>query len=147
MDRDDVINTLNELIETCKDGEEGFRTCAETVKGPQLKVFFEQKAERCAIGAAQLAGKVRQLGGDPERGGSTSGMLHRFWVSIRSKIAGMDDEAVLAECERGEDVAKSAYEEALRRDLPPDARVMIAKQYQEVRTNHDRIKDMRNAMA
>jgi uncharacterized protein (TIGR02284 family) len=147
MDRDDVINTLNELIETCKDGEEGFRTCAETIKNPQLKVFFEQKAERCTLAAAQLAGKVRELGGDPERDGSTSGMLHRFWVNIRSKIAGMDDEAVLAECERGEDVAKSAYEEALRRDLPPDARVMIAKQYQEVRTNHDRIKDMRNAMA
>ena len=147
MDRDDVINTLNELIETCKDGEEGFRTCADGVKNPVLKTFFEEKAQRCALGAAQLAGKVRELGGDPERGSSTSGMLHRFWVNIRASISGMDDEAVLAECERGEDVAKRAYEEALRCDLPPDARVMVAKQYQEVRANHDRVKDMRNAMA
>ena len=147
MDRDDVIRTLNELIETSKDGEEGFRTCAEGVKNPQLKTLFEKKAERCAVAAVQLAGKVRELGGDPERGGSPSGMLHRFWVNIRSSISGMDDEAVLAECERGEDSAKSAYEEALRCDLPPDARVMVAKQYHEVRANHDLIKEMRNAMA
>ena len=34
MDRDDVISTLNNLIETSKDGEEGFRSCAENVKNP-----------------------------------------------------------------------------------------------------------------
>ena len=56
MDRDEVIATLNGLIATSRDGEEGFRTCAEAVKNPQLKTFFEQKAERCALGAAQLQG-------------------------------------------------------------------------------------------
>jgi len=147
MDRDDVIRTLNELIETCKDGEEGFRTCAEGVENPALKTFFEDRAERCALGARQLSAKVREFGGDPEKGSSTAGMLHRFWVNIRSSISGMDDEAILAECERGEDSAKDAYEEALRRDLPADVRVMVAKQYREVRDNHDRVKDMRNAMA
>jgi len=110
-------------------------------------MFFEEKAKRCALGAAQLAAKVRDLGGDPEQSSSTSGMLHRFWVNIRTTIAGMDDESVLDECERGEDVAKQAYEEALRQDLPPDVRVMIAKQYQEVKSNHDRVRDMRNALA
>jgi uncharacterized protein (TIGR02284 family) len=54
MDRDEVIATLNELIATCKDGDEGFRTSAEAIKNPQLKTFFEQKARRCALGAAQL---------------------------------------------------------------------------------------------
>src|SRR5207248_300441 len=106
MNRDDVIGTLNELIETCKDGEEGFHTCAEAVKSPHLKTFFEEKAERCRVGAAQLQQKVRELGGDPERSGSMSGSMHRFWVNIRSTITGMDDNAVLDECERGEDVAK-----------------------------------------
>ncbi len=32
MSKDDVIDALNGLIETCKDGEYGFRTCAEHVK-------------------------------------------------------------------------------------------------------------------
>ena len=54
MDRDDVISTLNDLIETSRDGDEGFRQCAETVKNPQLKLFFEQKAERCREAVGQL---------------------------------------------------------------------------------------------
>ena len=147
MDRDDVIGTLNDLIETCKDGEEGFRTCADAVKNPQLKIFFEQKAERCRIGAQQLQQKVRDLGGDPERSSSMSGQLHRFWVNIRSSIAGMDEHAILDECERGEDAAKRAYEDALQEDLPADVRTLIGKQYREVKMNHDGVRDMRNMTA
>ncbi|TMJ58968.1 MAG: PA2169 family four-helix-bundle protein [Alphaproteobacteria bacterium] len=147
MDRDDVIGTLNDLIETSKDGEEGFRTCADAVKNPQLKSFFEQKAERCRLGAAQLQQKVRELGGDPERSSSMTGQLHRFWVDIRSRITGMDEHAVLDECERGEDSAKRAYEEALQEDLPADVRTLIGKQYREVKMNHDSVRAMRNAMA
>jgi hypothetical protein len=32
MDKDDLLETLNNLIETSRDGEDGFRTCAEGVK-------------------------------------------------------------------------------------------------------------------
>ena len=147
MDNDDVIDTLNKLIETCKDGEEGFRTCVDAVKNPQLKAFFEQKAERCRLGAGQLQQKVRELGGDPENSSSTTGQLHRFWLNIRSSIAGMDEHAILDECERGEDSAKRAYEDALQQDLPADVRTLIGKQYREVKMNHDSVRDMRNAMA
>ena len=147
MDRDDVIGTLNDLIETCKDGEEGFSACADAVKNQQLKVFFEQKAERCRVGGGQLQQKVRELGGDPERGGSMTGAVHRFWLDIRSRLAGMDDHALLDECERGEDSAKHAYEEALQEDLPADVRTLIGKQYREVKMNHDSVREMRNTMA
>ena len=145
MNRDDTIATLNGLIETCKDGEEGFLACAQNVKNPSLKTFFEEKAQRCATGAMQLRDKVRELGGDPERSGSATAALHRGWINIKASIAGMDDHAILAECERGEDAAKEAYEAALRRDLPPDVRTLIATQYREVNANHGKVRDMRNA--
>jgi uncharacterized protein (TIGR02284 family) len=51
---------------------------------------------------------------------------------------------VLAECERGEDVAKSAYEAALKEDLPPDVKAIVRRQYEGVKANHDRIRDLRN---
>jgi uncharacterized protein (TIGR02284 family) len=141
---DDVIATLNDLIETCKDGEEGFRACADAVGNPQLKSFFKQKAQRCATGASQLQAKVRSLGGDPERSGSTTGAMHRAWVNIKA-VTGMDDHAILAECERGEGVAMRTYEKALEQDLTPDIRTLIAAQYREVRMNHDEVREMRNA--
>jgi len=147
MDRDDVISTLNNLITTCKDGEEGFRTCVDNVKNPTLRAFFIQKAERCREGAVQLREIVREMGGEPETGGSFSGAMHRFWVDIRGAIARMDDHAILDECERGEDSAKKAYEDALKEDLPGDVRRVIENQYREVKTNHDRVKELRNITA
>src|SRR5687768_12338539 len=104
MDKDDVIDTLNDLIETCKDGENGFRTCAEDIKRTELKGMFERAAQRCAEAARELQTEVQRLGGKPERAGSLAGSAHRRWVDIKSAITGKDDAAVLAECERGEDV-------------------------------------------
>jgi uncharacterized protein (TIGR02284 family) len=147
MDKNDVISTLNDLIETSKDGQEGFRSCAESVKNTQLKSLFTTAAERCAQGAAELQAQVRQLGGDPDRSGSTSGTLHRAWVNIKSTVTGMDDGAVLAECERGEDAAKRAYETALQKDLPADVKSLVERQYQGVKQNHDKVRDLRNATA
>src|SRR5205085_636644 len=145
MDNDDVIASLNDLIETRRDGEAGFRTCADGVKNLKLKQMFEQAAGRCGQAVSELQAKVRSLGGDPEGRGSVSGALHRGWVDIKSTITGMDEAAVLAECERGEDVAKTAYEKALAKDLPADIRPIVERQYQGVREHHDRVRQLRNA--
>jgi uncharacterized protein (TIGR02284 family) len=147
MDHDDVIATLNDLIETSRDGEEGFRTCADAVKSAQLKEVLQQAASRCAQAVSELQAKVRGLGGDPERRGSVSGSLHRALVDIKSTITGMDEAGVLTECERGEEVARKAYEEALSKDLPGDVRLMVERQYQGVRQHQDRIHQLRGPIS
>jgi uncharacterized protein (TIGR02284 family) len=90
---------------------------------------------------------VRGLGGHPAQGGSVSGSVHRAWTNIKSTITGMNEHAVLAECERGEDTAKHAYEAALKQDLPMDVRTIIEWQYQGVKENHDRVRNLRNGAA
>ncbi len=145
MDKDAIISTLNDLIETSRDGEEGFRTCADGVRNAQLKQMFEQAASRCGQAVRELQAKVRSLGGDPERRGSVSGALHRGWVDIKSTITGMNEGAILTECERGEDVAKKAYEDALAKDLPADIRSMVERQYQGVKQHHERVRQLRNS--
>lgn len=145
MDRDDVIATLNDLIETSKDGEQGFRKCAENASDPELKAFFTQAAARCAEGARELQSQVRQWGGDPDTTGSMGGALHRGWMDVKTAVTGQDDVAVLEECERGEDTAKEHYQDALENeDLPSDVRQMIERQYQGVVENHDRVRELRN---
>jgi uncharacterized protein (TIGR02284 family) len=58
----------------------------------------------------------------------------------------MDDHAVLEECERSEDAAKSAYEAALKKDLPADIRTVVDRQYLGVKENHDHVRDLRNSI-
>jgi uncharacterized protein (TIGR02284 family) len=67
MDHHDVIATLNDLLEISRDGEQGFRTCAEGVQSPNLKAQFASAVRRCAEGAAELEAQVRSLGGEPAK--------------------------------------------------------------------------------
>lgn len=144
MDNDEVISTLNDLIETCKDGEEGFRTCAEDIGDPQLKSFFSERAHGCDAAALELQKLVKGMGGDPETGPSLAGALHRRWIDIKSAITGRDDESILNECERGEDIAKRSYRHALDKDFPTDVRAVVERQYKGVLRNHDEVKALRD---
>lgn len=144
MDNDDVISTLNDLIETSKDGEEGFRTCAEDISDPQLKLQFANRAQSCALAVSELQELVRAFGGDPETHSSLRGTLHRRWIDIKAAITGKDDEAILNECERGEDVAVRSYRKALEKDLPPNVRSVVERQFDGVMRNHDQIKALRD---
>lgn len=144
MDNDDVISTLNDLIETSKDGEEGFRTCAEDISDPQMRTLFESRSQSCALAVTELQELVRSFGGDPQSRSSLSGTLHRRWIDIKSAITGKDDEAILSECERGEDVAVKNYRHALEKDLPANVRSVVERQYNGVLRNHDQVRTLRD---
>lgn len=144
MDNDDIISTLNSLVETSRDGEEGFRTSAEHATDSNLKSLLANRAASCASAVTELQQLVRAHGGDPDQHGSISGTLHRGWVDIKSAVMGRDDTAILNEVERGEDVAVASYKKALAKNLPADAQALIERQFQGVMKNHDQIKLLRN---
>ena len=141
---DQAISVLNDLIETCKDGEQGFRTAAEGLKSPETKAKFLEYARQRGEMARQLQDEVRKLGGDPEKTGSVTASVHRGWIDIKSAILGKDDHGIIAEAERGEDVAKAAYESALKASLPGTAATIVQQQAGQVRQAHDAVRDLRD---
>jgi uncharacterized protein (TIGR02284 family) len=145
MSNDDVISCLNGLIETCKDGEEGFREAAGGIERSDLKSLFAEFSQQRAQFAGVLQELVRSLGGDPESEGSFSGALHRGWIDLKSAVTGKDEEAILNECERGEDSAKSNYKDALDKSLPANVRDIVEQQAQAVLAAHNRIKALRDS--
>jgi uncharacterized protein (TIGR02284 family) len=144
MSNADVVDELNALIETCKDGEYGFRTCAEHVKSTQLRQVFTSRADECRQGAAELQSLVTRLGGKADRGSSVSGTMHRGWVDLKGMLTGDSDQAALNECERGEDAALARYRDAIRKPLPDDVAAVVQRQYEGVKRNHDQIRTLRN---
>lgn len=144
MSNDNAISVLNNLIETCKDGEMGFKSAADGLKNSSLQAKFLEYSRQRAQFARELQDEVRRLGGDPEQSGSMSGSLHRGWLGIKSAVTGKDDHAILAEAERGEDAAKAAYEKAIQETLPPSAKTLIQEQSAKVRQAHDDVRDTRD---
>ncbi len=142
---DDVISTLNGLIETCKDGQDGFKEAAEGVERSDLKSLFYEFSQQRSQFTGELQSLVRELGGDPENSGSVAAALHRGWINIKSVVTGKDEGAILNECERGEDSAKAAYKAALEEPLPANVIETVQTQYTAVQAAHDRVKALRDS--
>jgi uncharacterized protein (TIGR02284 family) len=137
---------LNNLIETLKDGQEGFKQAAEGVSDPKLKSLFRDYSNQRSRFATALQVEVRQHGEtEPETSSSATGALHRGWINVKSAITGGDEHAILAECERGEDSAVEEYQKALDDGLTPSAQELVLRQFAEIKAAHDRIKSLRDA--
>jgi uncharacterized protein (TIGR02284 family) len=145
ISNDDVISTLNGLIEICKDGQEGFKTAAEGVLNTQLKSKFYEFSQQRSRFTGELQTLVRELGGDPEKSGSVAGSLHRSWIDIKSIVTGQDEAAILNEAERGEDYAKNAYQKALAQNLPANVYSVVNSQYGSILEAHDQVRAMRDS--
>ncbi len=142
-----MVSTLNSLIETLKDGQEGFRQASEAVKDSTLKSLFNEYSLQRAKFAGELQNEViRSLGkSEPEDTSSAAGALHRAWINLKSALTAGDDHAILAECERGEDSAVSEYKKAMEdENLSSPLRDIISRQYTDVKAAHDRVKSLRD---
>lgn len=143
-DSNNAISTLNNLIQTCKDGENGFNEAAQGVSSSDLKDVFMRYSQQRSQFAGELQSEVTRLGGDPQTSGSIAASLHRGWIDIKSAVTGQDEAAILNECERGEDSAVEAYQTALKEALPSEVNSIVERQYTQVKEAHDRIKGLRN---
>jgi uncharacterized protein (TIGR02284 family) len=142
----ELESVLHRLIETCRDAERGFRTAAEAVSDPALERLFVTYAQQRREFARELEDELHRLGGDPPRGGSVLGALHRAVINLRAAVSGRDERAVIVETERSEGAARRSYEDALARaSLPADVRTVIDRQARHVREAHDRLRDLDRA--
>jgi uncharacterized protein (TIGR02284 family) len=144
MDKNNAISVLEDLIQTCKDGQKGFQEAASKVKRSDLKTFFnEQSLERSRF-AGELEAELIRLGKpDKKVSGSVVGSFHRAWIDTKVGLGG-DDKTVLDWLENGEDHAKNAYQKAVTGDLPEDVAQIVRRQAASVQAAHDKVKSLRD---
>ncbi len=144
MENSKIVSVLNDLIETSRDGVAGFHTCAEGAKDSMLKAYFLARVQDCNEAVRELNVEVLHHDGKPAEHGNASGALRRAWINIRTAVTSNDDLAVLEECESAEDAALNAYRTALKEPLPEHVRVLVQKQYEGAKHNHDRVRKLRD---
>jgi uncharacterized protein (TIGR02284 family) len=139
------LDVLNHLLETCRDGEHGFFFAAEHATDPKVKDLFAALGVERGRSAEELIPHVRRLGGQATSGGTTAGVIHRGWMSLKGAVTRHTDEVLLAEAERGERAAIHAYDQALHGFLPPTVSDIVERQHAAIREAHARIVDLDKA--
>jgi uncharacterized protein (TIGR02284 family) len=141
------ISTLNTLIATTIDSITGYENSAKDIESERFREIFRQRADERQQVVEQLRSEVRRLGGNPEDDGSFMGKTHQRFEDLKSAVTGGDDKSIINEVERGEDYLKEKFETALNSDtLTGEARSVVERCYQSVKSGHDQISQLKHAM-
>ncbi|HYD30065.1 MAG TPA: PA2169 family four-helix-bundle protein [Azospirillaceae bacterium] len=139
MTRDEVIDTLNDLIQITEDSHEGYRKAAEDSDDQDLKLLFNDLSAQRGAMVRDLQTLVAAEGGAPEASGTMLGSAHRFFLDLKSTVLGRNRQTIIREVERGESEAARRYEQALERDLPPNLSLAVAQHLARLRADRDRV--------
>jgi uncharacterized protein (TIGR02284 family) len=144
MNENNALSVLEDLIETCKDGQKGYQDAASHVKRSDLKTYFnEQSLERARFGGELEAELIRLGKPDKKVSGSVGATLHRAWIDTKVAL-GAGDHSILESGEAGEDNAKKSYEKAVTSDLPENLAQIVRRQAASVQSAHDKVKSLRD---
>ena len=141
-------NTLKNLVQILHDGRDGYRQAADNVQDVRLQQLFEMLATQRSQFSRELEPYLASAGeaNPQDQGGTVSGAVHRGWIDLKASLTKQDAHSILAEVERGEDVAKKAYSDAVEeKDISDDVRQVIARQSVDVLSAHNQIRDLRDA--
>jgi uncharacterized protein (TIGR02284 family) len=147
MDENNAVSVVEDLIETCKDGQKGYQDAASHVKRTDLKTYFNEQSLERARFAGELEAELIRLGKpDKKVSGSVSAAIHRAWIDTKVSLGG-GDKSILESVEQGEDNAKESYQKALSGSLPANLVDIIRRQAARVQKAHDQVKSMRDTAA
>ena len=132
MENDKVVSLLNDLLTKNYDAEKGYKEAAEKIEHTSLKSYFTEQAQNRYDFGHEIKALISKYGGQPDKGTSITGDLHRTWIAIRDAFTS-GDKAIYDECVRGEEAFSTEYGEMLTDEiLPADMKDMVRKQKDSV---------------
>ncbi|MFO7444949.1 MAG: PA2169 family four-helix-bundle protein [Ignavibacteriaceae bacterium] len=141
INKEKIFSTLNELIETLQNAENGFKTAADNVKENDLKSLLVQYAVQRTEYINELQGLITELGGSPAKSGD---VIHKGWMELKTAAATGNAQAILKVCETGENVAVQEFSKALKEDLPSDIKCVVSGQFGGIKVVYDNVKRLRD---
>lgn len=150
MDNEKKIEVFNSLIVINNDRIEGYKTAEAEAQETDLKMLFSDLMETSVHNRKELVEEVKNLGGTPDEGTRVTGKFFRVWMDVKAAFTGNDRKTILDSCEYGEDVILETYKKTLiqdHQDTNSSEQAMLNKQYSLLKSDHDKVKQLRDAMA
>lgn len=145
----ETIEVLNDLIQINNDRIVGYEQAIRDTKSEDtdLKILYASMVAESHRMKIALATEVQALGAETEQGTTTSGKIYRAWNDIKAVFSGHDRQAILLNCEKGEEATQRAYRQALNHELPSYIRELLDRQQEALKTSMDEIRAMREQYA
>jgi len=132
MENDKVVSLLNGLLTKNYDAEKGYKEAGEKIEHSTLRSYFENQAKNRYDFGHEIKALISKYGGEPDKGTSVAGDLHRTWIAIRDAFTD-GDQAIYDECIRGEEAFSEEYAEVLNDEvIPQDVKEVVRKQKDSV---------------
>lgn len=150
MENTAEIGVLNDLLQITNDRLEGFKNVDTKMISsyPKLSDVYERMVTQAAQMRTDLAGIIKEKGGEVNNTTSMAGSLHRTWIDLKNSLSANRDEATLESVVFGESAAMNAYEKVLQReDLSADSYRILKDQFDIIRDSVDKfqyLKEERN---
>jgi uncharacterized protein (TIGR02284 family) len=142
MNTQRLIKVLGNLYKIVEAGEKGYAVSAANVNNQGLKFLFKSYAQQRARYKSEILSELKRYGGSVRLKSSFRGLLHRGRIDIFAAMSAGNDErerVILKEVAIGEKVALRTYDLALKENLPDEIRILISKQFDEVKKVVERI--------
>jgi uncharacterized protein (TIGR02284 family) len=122
---DEVLDTLNNLIELDYDAVEAYQAAVDKLNDPTSKQAFASFQNDHERHVTELSAVVRQLGGTPPEKADMKAILTQGKVILGSL---MGDKSILQAMKSNEDDTNTAYERAsARSDLAPETADVLSR--------------------
>jgi len=138
-----VISILDDLVQTCKRGQDSFRTAADSIQNSEFRRLFNIFSQQRTQFIAELQSEAHRLGGDRGIEAETGNTVPFRLMSMKATVR--DEAVIIMECQREEEAAVNDYQDALKADLPLDVQYVVKRQYMDIKDAYDRIRILQRA--
>ena len=142
----EMVLALEAVINALHDSQKAFADIGDHLKDESLKRHLLAESLKRASFRGDLEEFLHQSGvHDISENGTAAGAVYRVWGDLKAKLGGGDN-ALLAMAEKTEDEVRTAYADALGRELPHTLRETLANQQAHIFTSHELLRNYRDTV-
>ena len=136
-------STLNLLLQTCIDGEEGYQLASDSVKDEALKETLSRYSSQRTRFRQELKVLLDSLAEKPDEEPTITGAVHHGWINLKAIAKDGDERAILVECVRGENAAMERYGKGMiKGEVPDAAQSTVRRQAMEISDACNRMEEL-----
>lgn len=134
MDQRDLKNTIQQILDICRDSAEGYKTAAKNLVYRDLNALFIRIYQQRKLFIEELKSTALKLNIELETDRLVRGFFYRTWLPATTNLASMPNEKLVEQSVNGEQVAIDIYSKALANPgLPRYLREILAEHQHSIK--------------